>query len=343
MTNECLRAAFGYMEPSRFLDFLGVAVEAAEPAAEAAAAGTDGFLLAAVLAFFGGLAMNLTPCVLPMVPVNLAIIGRRFSRGLVYALGQALACGVLGLFAACGGRMFGEIHSSRVFNCVVVAVMVFLALCLFDVLHFDLSRWRRFAGTRGGTAAGAIGVFTAGVFSALLAGACVAPALAALLVATADGVAAGKPVYGVLPFLFGLGMGFPWPFVAAGLGRLPRPGVWMVWFKRALGVCVLAFAVFYGLRVFRPAERADEPTPAPVVSVPAARPILYKISAPWCTVCKKMEATTLRDPEVVAALERFEVREVVVERMSELRRYSDLKALKIPGVPAYIIKECDHE
>ena len=291
--------------------------------------------------------MNFTPCVLPMMPINIAIIGRRFSRGLVYALGQALACGVLGLVAACGGHLFGEIHSSRVFNGVVVAVMVFLALCLFDVLHFDLSRWRRFAGSRGGSAAGAFGVFTAGAFSALLAGACVAPALAALLVATAEGVAAGKTVYGALPFVFGLGMGLPWPFVAAGIGRLPKPGVWMVWFKRGLGVCVLAFAVFYGLRVFRPA--ASEPGPVPVAG-PAvaqaesvAKPILYKISAPWCTNCKKMEATTLQDPDVLAALERYEVRKVVINTMSELRRHPDLKALKIPGVPAYVIVESDHD
>jgi len=58
-----------------------------------------------LIVFLGGLALNLTPCVLPMIPINLAIIGagaqagsrrRGFLLGLTYGGAMAFVYGVLG-------------------------------------------------------------------------------------------------------------------------------------------------------------------------------------------------------------------------------------------------------
>ena len=338
---EGLKTAVGYMDVEAFLDFLGSASANAAPAAAAVSA--QGFAVALVLAFLGGLAMNLTPCVLPIIPVNIAIIGRGFRRGLVFGLGQALTCGALGLAAALGGAALGALAGNRLFNFFASLMLVFLALCLFDILRLPSMRRRPLTAVAPG-AVGSVAIFLLGVGSALLAGTCVAPALAALLVTTATGVASGASHYAALPFCFGLGMGFPWPFLAAGLGRLPRPGVWMVWFKRLLGVAVLALAAVYFQRGLRAPSRRSAAAPrAPQVetvqTAPAAgrRPVLYVVGAPWCVYCRKMEATTLQDPQVRSALEKFDVQKVEINDFDELKSHPVLKQVDFPGVPAYVI------
>jgi len=104
-----------------------------------------------LLILLGGLALNLTPCVLPMIPVNLAIIGagaqsesrkKGFALGSVYGLGIAAVYGVLGLAVVLGGARFGALNSSPWFNFGIAAVFLVLALSMFGVLHIDLSRFQ---------------------------------------------------------------------------------------------------------------------------------------------------------------------------------------------------------
>ncbi len=77
------------------------------------------------LVLVGGLALNLTPCVLPMIPINLAIIGagaqagsrgRGFLLGSAYGAAMALVYGVLGLVVILTAGTFGTINSSPWFN-----------------------------------------------------------------------------------------------------------------------------------------------------------------------------------------------------------------------------------
>src|SRR5207245_10388059 len=74
-----------------------------------------------LIVFVGGLALNLTPCVLPMIPINLAIIGagtragsrgRGFLLGGAYGVAMALVYGVLGLVVLLPAGTFGSIHAS---------------------------------------------------------------------------------------------------------------------------------------------------------------------------------------------------------------------------------------
>ena len=78
-----------------------------------------------LLVLVGGLALNLTPCVLPMIPINLAIIGagaqagsrgRGFLLGSAYGGAMALVYGVLGLVVILTAGTFGTINSSPWFN-----------------------------------------------------------------------------------------------------------------------------------------------------------------------------------------------------------------------------------
>ncbi|MBQ7667315.1 MAG: thioredoxin family protein, partial [Kiritimatiellae bacterium] len=162
----------------------------------------------------------------------------------------------------------------------------------------------------------------AGAGVAVLAGACVAPALVSALVLSADlssrGVAAGVFV----PFALGLGMAAPWPLVGAGFAALPKPGAWMAHVKKAFAAIFAAMAAVYAARAWalcapggaaaRPWSKppaqgalkflADE-TAAVELALAAGKPLLVEFSADWCSACHAMEKGTLAAPEVVAAID----------------------------------------
>ena len=131
------RMAQGYMSADDFIAFLE-----GRASAEEGRLARAGVWLMLLLVLLGGLAMNLTPCVLPMIPVNLIVIGRSAKRGAAYGLGIALAYGTLGVAAAFGGLAFGTIQGSPWFNAAVALVFVGLSLALFDVWFIDFSRFR---------------------------------------------------------------------------------------------------------------------------------------------------------------------------------------------------------
>ncbi len=147
--------ATGYMRPAEFIGFLedsesgrGSAVDRLKGLFERRGA----WILAAVLLILaGGLGLNLTPCVLPMIPINIAIIGagaRAGSRGRGFALGGAYGAGItaaygaLGVFVVLTGAKFGILNSSPIFNAAVAAVFFVLSLAMFGVISVDFSRFQ---------------------------------------------------------------------------------------------------------------------------------------------------------------------------------------------------------
>src|SRR5439155_18445634 len=137
-----------------------------------------------LIVFVGGLALNLTPCVLPMIPINLAIIGagaragsrsRGFLLGGAYGAAMAVVYGVLGLVVILTAGTFGTINSSPWFNLGIAAVFVVLALAMFDVLIIDFSRFSSNVRVGEPSRGSFLVAFGMGSVAALLAGACVAP------------------------------------------------------------------------------------------------------------------------------------------------------------------------
>ena len=138
-----------------------------------------------LIVFLGGLALNLTPCVLPMIPINLAIIGagaqagsrsRGFLLGAAYGAAMALVYGVLGLVVILTAGTFGTINSSPWFNLGIAVLFVVLGLAMFDVIMIDFSRFSSgFRVRRRRAAARSCSRSRMGAVAALLAGACVAP------------------------------------------------------------------------------------------------------------------------------------------------------------------------
>ncbi|MCX7009314.1 MAG: hypothetical protein NTY53_19050, partial [Kiritimatiellaeota bacterium] len=250
--------AAGYLDKDKLLAFLDSAGDTAVPAQTK---GDEVFSWGLVFVFLlGGLLLNLTPCVLPMIPVNLAIIGagaragsprRGFWLGGTYGLGMALAYGALGLIVVLTGAKFGALNASPWFNAIIAVVFVAMALAMFDVIQVDLSRFQGNLGAPDAKRRGTFGLaFTMGIVAALLAGACVAPVVFSVLLLAGKMYAQGQPLGLLLPFLLGIGMALPWPLAGAGLSFLPKPGGWMTKVKYAFGVLILVLAAYYGYEAF---------------------------------------------------------------------------------------------
>ena len=319
------------------------------------------------LILIGGLALNLTPCVLPMIPINLAIIGagtkagsraRGFALGGAYGLAMAFVYGVLGLVVILTAGTFGTINASPWFNLGIATLFVVLALAMFDVLSIDFSSLQSKLTRSGSSESGSFFVaFGMGSVAALLAGACVAPVVIQVIVFSSNLYATGTTAALVLPFLLGVGMALPWPIAGAGLTFLPKPGPWMVRVKHAFGIFILGTAVYYGYlsyglfsqRWVDPEEVAtsvqqllDEGWYASLdqglqAAQADGKMVLVDVWATWCKNCLTMDRTTLKDPTVEAALDdyvkiKFQAEDLSVSPASEV-----MERFESFGLPTYAI------
>src|SRR5260221_11094043 len=117
--------------------------------------------------------------------------------------------------------------------------MIVLASSMFGLWEMTVPP---FISSRSGGRAGFAGAAIMGLFVGIVAAPCVGPIVAALFIHVAS---IGKPLIGFAMFAaLGFGLGFPY---LAALSILPKPGEWMVQFKRALGFVLIAEA-FYFLR-----------------------------------------------------------------------------------------------
>ncbi len=360
----------GYLGTDDFLTFLdeaegsgsektGFSLFVADPVAFV---GQSGIAFAILFILIGGLALNLTPCVLPMIPINLAIIGagaqagskrRGFALGAVYGLGMALVYGLLGLAVVLSGSRFGTIQSSPWFSLSIAVIFAVLALAMFDVFHIDFSSFQSTGGTSKKT--GRFGLaFSMGAVAALLAGACVAPVVIAVLL-LATNLYGLHPAAGLsLPFLLGLGMALPWPFAGAGLSFLPKPGAWMVRVKYALGALIVLFALYYaqlGIRGFSSKAPAQSDGSHLVIdgatndgfakALADARadgvPVLIDFGASWCKNCEVMEATTFKNKTVIERLAGYRFIRYNAENPNAPKTKAVLETFSVQGLPTYVV------
>jgi thiol:disulfide interchange protein DsbD len=239
----------------------------APPAGGARAAALDNPLarafdrggLTAFLAFLGifgtGLALNLTPCVYPMLGVTLSIFGARraapplqvFGLALTYVLGMAAMYTTLGVAAALTGGLFGSALQNPLVSVGIGVLMVGLALSMFGLYQLQPPP-ALLAKLGGANATSALGVFLSGLVVGVFAAPCIGPPVVALLALVG---ARGDPWFGFAVF-FTLSLGLGAPYLVLGtfsnlLRRLPRSGEWMVWVEHALGVILLGVGLFYGM------------------------------------------------------------------------------------------------
>ena len=357
---EITGKAAGYQKKEDFVSFL-------EKSKEPGSFSTNKFAnmsiwLIIILILLGGIALNLTPCVLPMIPITIAVLGagtqseskaRGFLIGGVYGLGMALSYGLLGVIVILTGSQFGTINSSPWFNIVIAAIFIVLALAMFDIIPIDFSKFQSnkvSSKSRGKF----ITVFILGIIAAVLAGACVAPVLISVILYSTSLYTAGNIAGLLLPFLLGVGMAIPWPFAGAGLSFLPKPGNWMKWVKIIFGIIIFIIAVFYiytGFKIFKsnkPVEYVADShetselpwkhslTEGLKLAKKENKPVFIDFWATWCKNCLAMDATTFKDEKVMQEFDNYILVKYKAENLKVSPTKEILKYFEIIGLPTYI-------
>ncbi len=210
-----------------------------------------------LLAFIGGLILNVMPCVLPVISLKVMSFvrqsgdspRRRFNLGLMYAAGVLASFGTLAavtiaLNAAGTQAGWGFQMTQPRFVIVLAAVVLAFALSLFGVFSVELPGRATNAVAQGAQGEGYGGAFMNGVLATLLATPCTAPFLA-----PAAGFLLQQTAPVVLAFFLtvGLGLAAPYVLLAANprwLRWLPKPGRWMETFKQLMGFAMLGTLVW---------------------------------------------------------------------------------------------------
>ncbi|MBI5464637.1 MAG: hypothetical protein HY966_06785, partial [Ignavibacteriales bacterium] len=212
-----------------------------------------GSLVAFLAIFVIGLALNLTPCVYPMLSVTVSLFGsqtetnivRIVLKAVVYVLGIASMYSALGVTAALGGGLFGGWLQNPWVLGSIAALLFGLALSSFGLYQIQMPYWltSKLGGTTG---TGLIATYLSGLVVGVFAAPCVGPPVIALMTLVGS---KGDPVFGFWAFFtLALGLGFPYLILGTFSGllkKIPRSGTWMVWVERIFGVVLTGAALFY--------------------------------------------------------------------------------------------------
>ncbi|VAX06149.1 Cytochrome c-type biogenesis protein DsbD, protein-disulfide reductase [hydrothermal vent metagenome] len=226
---------------------------------------TTGSIWLVLAVFFGaGLALSLTPCVFPMIPILSGIIAghgekitqsKGFILSLVYVLAMASTYTVIGVAAGLLGSNLQVTFQNPWILSSFAVVFVLLALSMFGFYDLQLpsSLQSKLTEITNKQQSGSlIGVAIMGFLSALIVGPCVAPPLAAALIVigqTGDWQRGGLSL-----FALSMGMGTPLLLLGASAGKLlPKAGRWMDAVKAVFGVGLLAVAIVMLERIIPPA------------------------------------------------------------------------------------------
>jgi len=207
-----------------------------------------------ILSFIGGLSLNLTPCVYPLIPVTAGYFSRQaggkkktFLLALTFIFSMAIVYSLLGVAAAFTGSLFGRALQHPVVLVFISSIMFFLALAMFGVYEIRMPTGLSFlTESRPGVSGAAFMGATMGVVAAP----CVGPFIAALLAFVG---AKGDPLQGfVLFFSLGIGMGIPYiplALIAESFSRMPKAGPLLVTTKRILGFFLIVLSAWFLLPI----------------------------------------------------------------------------------------------
>lgn len=213
---------------------------------------SSGLILSLLFVFIGGLALNLTPCVYPLIPITIGYFGgqsegktgKLFVLGILYVLGMAITYSVVGVVTSLSGAVFGSLLQNPIVIIFVALILIALSLSMFGLYEFKMpDKWVMKAG---GAKSGVFGALLMGLTMGIVAAPCIGPFVLGLVTYVG---AKGDPLYGFLMFFFlALGLGTPYLFLALFSGKiksLPKAGFWMEAVKHIFGFILIAMAIYF--------------------------------------------------------------------------------------------------
>jgi thiol:disulfide interchange protein DsbD len=202
--------------------------------------------------FAGGIALNLTPCVYPLIPITVSYFGGKTGRrrgkllihGACYIGGLSVTNSLLGVTAALTGSLMGAILQSPIVLVAVAAILVFFATSLWGFWELRLPYRLTQAAAKSYT--GYFGSLFMGITLGVVAAPCIGPFVLGLLTWVAS---MGNPWSGFLIFFtLSIGLGLPLFILAmfsGKLDKLPRSGEWMIWIRKLMGWVLVGMAAYF--------------------------------------------------------------------------------------------------
>ena len=200
--------------------------------------------------FAGGMALNLTPCVYPLIPITVSYFGSRSGKGqlighgLCYIGGLSITNSALGVVAALTGGLMGAMLQNPLVLAAVAAILIFFATSLFGFWELRLPSGLMQAASK--SYAGYLGTLFMGLTLGVVAAPCIGPFVLGLLTWVGS---MGSPWLGfIIFFTLSLGLGLPLFFLAIFSGqinKLPRSGEWMLWVRKLMGWVLVGMAAYF--------------------------------------------------------------------------------------------------
>lgn len=280
-----------------------------------------------LIAFIGGMILNLMPCVLPVLSIKILSVlshggkNKQENRGQIFRNFMASALGILFSFWIMAGSLaalksagqsigWGIQFQHPAFLLFLIVLLVGFAANMFDLFDIPLPRFiARNIPAKHEHEPTLIGHFLMGAFATLLATPCTAPFLG-----TAVGFALARGTFEIFVIFTCLGLGLALPYillaVSPGLFRfMPKPGRWMRTMKKVLALLLLVTAGWLASVLITvtatPAldagwEKFDVARIAPAVQ--NGQTVIVDVTADWCLTCKANKKLVLQTKEIVAAI-----------------------------------------
>ncbi|RLD17507.1 MAG: hypothetical protein DRI36_03530 [Caldiserica bacterium] len=206
-----------------------------------------------ITSFIAGIGVSFTPCVYPLIPVTIGIIGgitkgdkkKAFIGSIIYSLGIAFTYTILGIIAGVFGKIFGFIQTNPYVNLFVGIFLIIFSLSFFNVYQFPLLNLSK----KSITPTSLFSLFIVGILSGLVISPCTTPVLGSILVIAASKGDIIKA--GLLLFFFAIGMCFTIIIAGTFSSILPRKGKWLHITERIFGFILIGGGIYFILNFWR--------------------------------------------------------------------------------------------
>ena len=313
---------------------------------------------ALALIFLFGLLTSLTPCVYPLIPITLAVLGtnedrsklKSFLISLSYVLGIGLTYALLGVIAAQTGQLFGSLISHPIVIIAMSLIFFAMGLSLLGLFELQAPSFMRSKMSNARTQKGYLGAFISGLLAGVIASPCVGPVLVGVLAYIAR--TQNSTLGFILLYTFALGFGVL--FILLGTfsqlaNKLPRSGTWMNSIKTILALFLFALSFYYSwplIKQYMPKSQVEHTlnkvqwqafSPALVKKAKAeGKPVIIDFYADWCAACVEMDEFTFSKEKIIQKSKSFAM--LKVDATSPFDELSDWQqTYKVYGLPTLIL------
>lgn len=315
---------------------------------------TSGLGLMLLFGLLGGLILNLMPCVFPVLMLKVFQVVHSHQEGntknslIFYVLGILVSFWILAfiiLILQSAGHLIGwgfQLQSVP-FTAFLTLLFVLMALYFLDLLPLPNFSFLS-AGQKLTRRQDNVGAFFTGVLAVIVASPCTAPFMGAAM-----GYALSRSSLEVLAIFTSLGLGLGLPFLLLAffprsLSWLPKPGTWMVYFKKLMALPLLATAIWLAwvmLQQLSPPTTEDgfwsHYTPEVADSLKTTQPVFVNFTASWCISCQVNERVAFQDSKVREFISKHNIKMLKADWTKKSPEIAQvLKFYGRAGVPMYL-------